>query len=1142
MRWFRLFLVVVALLGAHPQRAASEPDPGLEEVRQLNREGHHGRAVERARGLLASADADSLRIAGILDVLVESLWQGGKAGTPETVELARRALAIREQRWGADHLETAAARTSLGIVHFERNEFDAALDTLQRALAILQRELPDDDPRLARALTPLGNSLRRKARYAEARPLLERALAIREKTLGPEHPDVASALFNLGTLFGDLGEYAETRRLFERGVAIRERALGPDHPQVAAGLDNLGLVLRVLADYPAARAAHERGLAIRERTLAPDDPAIANSCQNLALVYRAQGHYREARALFERAIAVREKALGIKNPEYARAINNLASLLRDTGDYAAARSLYERALALREGADHPDLANTLRNLGMLLEHVGDHEGARRHYERSLTVSERLYGPKHPFVGFAQRLLGGALERQGDLAGARQRYETALATLTEKLGPDADEVGSVHVDLCGVIVAMGDAAGARPSCERGLALHERVKGPDHVWIADDLRALARVQLAEDSAGAARASLARAYQIREKAIGPEDARTATSLYQLARVDAALGDHAGALERALEAERRGRAHVRLTARGLAEREALRYETTREPSLDLAITLAVRGAEAAAPRRVLDELVRTRAVVLDEMAARHRAARGSPDTIVVARAARLAAARERYAGLLVREALGGAATSAATREEARTTLEAAERALAEVSAGFARELNRSALGLDEVAASLPAGSALVSFAHHRRLDLGAPRPAFAMNPIADTSGFEAYVAFVLRAGERDPVLVDLGAAAEIETSINRWMKTVADPGPQGGQARAEAVARTTGAAVRRKIWDPLVPALAGASRVFLVPDGALHRVSYAALPAEPAGYRVEHGPLLHVVSAERDLVPLDSSEAGVGLLTVGAVDYDAPPHGTVASSRAESQTTSAVRRGFQPCGEVGTVRFEALPATGAESRAVVRSWSAGRHAERVTELRGAEATEAALERVAPGRRVLHLATHGFFLGACEAKAQGARGLGGLAPATATSVSAPREASPLRLSGLVLAGANARSAAPAEDDGILTVEEIASMRLDGAEWVVLSACETARGDVLAGEGVFGLRRGFQVAGARTLIMSLWSVDDDATRAWMKELYAARLERGLDTAESIRAASRAVLERRRAARASTHPFYWAAFIAAGDWR
>jgi CHAT domain-containing protein len=162
---------------------------------------------------------------------------------------------------------------------------------------------------------------------------------------------------------------------------------------------------------------------------------------------------------------------------------------------------------------------------------------------------------------------------------------------------------------------------------------------------------------------------------------------------------------------------------------------------------------------------------------------------------------------------------------------------------------------------------------------------------------------------------------------------------------------------------------------------------------------------------------------------------------------------------------------------------------------------------------------------------------------LGGLASDTDEMQRASAGENPLLLAGLVLAGANhRRSAGPDEQDGVLTAEEIASLDLSSCEWAVLSACGTGLGDIEAGEGVLGLQRAFTMAGARGVIMSLWSVDDEATRQWMRELYRVRLERQLDTAESVREASLAVLRDRRARGEDDSPFWWGAFVASGALR
>ena len=159
----------------------------------------------------------------------------------------------------------------------------------------------------------------------------------------------------------------------------------------------------------------------------------------------------------------------------------------------------------------------------------------------------------------------------------------------------------------------------------------------------------------------------------------------------------------------------------------------------------------------------------------------------------------------------------------------------------------------------------------------------------------------------------------------------------------------------------------------------------------------------------------------------------------------------------------------------------------------------------------------------------------------GGITTDNSTSAHMAYE-NPLALSGLALAGANrAHPSAENNDDGVLTAEEIAGFSLHGTQWALLSACDTGIGEVKAGEGVFGLRRACQIAGARTVTMTLWPVDDEATRAWMLMLYRSRLYDKLDTPASSRAAALAVLTSRGRNRKTTHPFYWAAFVGAGDW-
>jgi CHAT domain-containing protein len=203
---------------------------------------------------------------------------------------------------------------------------------------------------------------------------------------------------------------------------------------------------------------------------------------------------------------------------------------------------------------------------------------------------------------------------------------------------------------------------------------------------------------------------------------------------------------------------------------------------------------------------------------------------------------------------------------------------------------------------------------------------------------------------------------------------------------------------------------------------------------------------------------------------------------------------------------------------------------------------LTGRDATETAVKHAMEGRGVIHLATHGFFLGeACDDAPAGTRGVGGLVRTSRRHSDVVDN--PLLLSGIALSGANEhRTTSGSADDGILTAEEVAALDLHAADWAVLSACDTGVGEVKAGEGVFGLRRAFQIAGARTVIMSLWSIDDEAVRTWMRALYEYRFRDGRSTADAVRDATTSVISARRARGKSTHPFYWGGMVAVGEWR
>lgn len=537
---------------------------------------------------------------------------------------------------------------------------------------------------------------------------------------------------------------------------------------------------------------------------------------------------------------------------------------------------------------------------------------------------------------------------------------------------------------------------------------------------------------------------------------------------------------------------------------------------------------------------LAASRGLVFEAMAGRLLRARADGESPQVRRA--LAATRSELAAMIVNgprdEPLADYHSRLLTLRRQR---DQQERRLAEIAAqlrppqaGSARRPSDRAGPMSELLQTLPSGEALVAFARYE--DGSQPGRAD-----------DAYLALAADGGMCAPVVIPLGPAAEIDTLVAHWRREV------GRKVRGiEAAARLerdcwdAGCRLREAVWDPLATAFAGATKVYLVPDGALGLVDFERLPVSRAGLRflIETGPVVRYLMRERDLrVALnddaETTPAGRGLLCIGGPEYNLP-----VSSRHEP----VVRRPWShatPCLASVRGRFIPLPASKLEAEDVYSWWRAHGLGDAIV-LTGASASESAVSRLAPGRRVLHLATHGFLLDwNCLGFDSGQPGGGILAraraPETAVDLGTVGQENPLLFSGLAFAGANNDSDGPlAGDDGILTAEEVVGMDLAGVETVVLSACDGGGGVPVHGEGTIGLRRAFQLAGARTVVMSLGLVRDTTTRAWMRSFYEGLLDLGRSPAAAARRASLESLIACRQAGVSLHPMNWGGFVAVGE--
>lgn len=371
-------------------------------------------------------------------------------GTPYLAHLTY--LAQHEGQHAAE--QAATLQTNLGYLLRTQGELAGARPYYERALAMREQVLGPQHLLTALSLNNLGYLLQEQGDLAGARPYYERALAICEQVLGSQHLLTASSLNNLGGLLQAQGELAGARSYYERALAIYEQVLGRQHPYTALSVNNLGYLLQAQGDLAGARPYFERALAVCEQVLGSQHLFTANSLNSLGSLLQAQGDLAGARSYFERALAIREQTLGPSHPDTANSLNNLGYVLRAQGDLAGARSYFERALVIcgqALGTQHPHTANVLNNLGYLLQAQGDLAGARPYYERALAIREQVLGPQHSNTAYSLNNLGYLLHAQGDYAAARPYYERALAIFTARLGAQHSYTQTVQRNLAALDV-------------------------------------------------------------------------------------------------------------------------------------------------------------------------------------------------------------------------------------------------------------------------------------------------------------------------------------------------------------------------------------------------------------------------------------------------------------------------------------------------------------------------------------------------------------------------------------------------------------------------------------------------------------------------------------------------------------------
>ncbi len=1052
---------------------------------------------------------------------------------------------------------------------YQQGKYAEAVPIAAEEVKLAEKTFGPDDEKVSVYLNNFALLYEKDGSYADAEPLYLRAIAIAEKALGPDHPDLATSLCNLAVLYSDEGRNAEAEALYLRALRIDEKAMGAEHPSVATDLNNLALLYDGEGRYPEAEPLYLRALSIDEKALGSDHLGVVPELANLAAHYLYQGRYAEAEPLFLRALHIREKALGPDHPDVATDLNNLAMLYRDQGRYAEAEPLYKRALSIDEkalGPDHPGLAMELNNLGMLFELQARYAEAEPLFLRALSIREKSLGPDHADVAGSFSNIASLYEDEGKYAEAEPLYQRALLIYEKALGPDHTLVASVLNNLAEIYVDEYRYAEAKPMYERALSINEKALGPKHPDLAIELNNLGAFDREQGNDAEAEQLFKRALQIREEAFGPNHRDVAGSLDNLGALYSSQGRYAEAeplFQRALRIEEKalGPEHPDvdkdLINLGLlygdqgkyAEAEpffhrdlenifqqfqsnfAFMSEKERLSFLDkvadrfplyFSFVHRFREKDPKLAGSMYNLLLWEKGFVAGSIADLRRAVESSGDPAATRLLGELTAKRTQIAGLLNVTPPDRDAWLEQINQ-LKTEANDIEKALIARSSAFAEKKNLEQVTWQQVRDALKPDEAAVEFARFNYY-------------VKKWTGASYYVALVVTRESKDqPAYFVLGDGKQIEgDALVRFQQSVR---ARGVSLEPEA-ATLPGAEAYAVIWKPLEKALAGKTRIYLSPDCVLNQIPLGIIPAGGGKLLMERYNL-RLLSSTKDILRSVPPRAAAAALLVGDPDFD----------MSEDQQLAAVRKLDLPQKEspvmMASLRLEGgsrdlgngttlprLPGTGAEVNAISQLMK--EHNWKTSLYTG----DLALKQVVEGAgspRVLHLATHGFFLpDQPPIKTD---------PLSTDAGQPTGLEDPMLRSGLYFAGADralaGKPTAEGLDNGVLTAMEAGSLNLRGTELVVLSACNTGQGDLRTGEGVFGLRRALEEAGAQSVLMSMWSVPDRETLQLMQLFYKKWLS-GMEIHEALKQAQ---LEMRELTRKNNGgkdlPYYWGAFVLVG---
>ncbi|RYY87115.1 MAG: CHAT domain-containing protein [Chitinophagaceae bacterium] len=799
--------------------------------------------------------------------------------------------------------------------------------------------------------------------------------------------------------------------------------------------------------------------------------AYARICNNLASVLITLGKYPEAEVLLQQSILARA-SIPAREEGYAKSCNSLGNLYWQTGRFKEAKEKYREAAAMFRkigGTQSLFYAQVRYNLGLVEMALGDYGPAEMSLLKARSIRAELLGENDPAVATATVALGRLYGQMGQYRRGLQWITEARVILGKK-----SKASYNYADACsglaGLFSAIDSIETAVSLYQEALGILRTIVGEQH---NDYLATATNLSNALISADRLNEALRLLLGVRQSLETEEQTESQVYLAVLSNIGQVylrqnrLKDARLVLDSALAQVGRlfGQGNIMNTEVGI-HRAMLAWKERNLLQADSFFNLCVNSYFGAIESLAAFTSIPERHNYAAQYAggwdlafsfyAQERVASAVPMQLAIRLKGYLLASEQQFrkavAGISdtatlnkyqhwaeLRKKLANLPANADSsgRVEIQQEIFLLEKLLTRASAAFGDQ----ALPPDwsKLKASLGKHDALILFTEFSNTNAGDSLQ---------------YLAIMLRPEWPLPRVVRLFRRHELEDRFRvKNTPGIFYRGIKAGNGKQ------TDSAAGHLIWGPLEPFLGGVQRVYYVPDGLLHQVAFAALSIHPDTLLSEKYELRQLTSAATLANRVD-----IRFSTRDAIDL----YGGIEYGNNANHSSGLLPRGswsYLP-GTLSEIRN--IESTAVAGGFPVKSFSANAASEALLKSRSATNAPA----------ILHVATHGYFL-AADVTAGTKRNIPG----------------PMYRSGLLLSGALAARDSTAVEDGLLTASEVAGLALDSTRLVVLSACETGLGEIDGTEGVFGLQRGFKMAGANYLVISLWKVPDEETAAFMSEFY-----------------------------------------------